>query len=301
MPDYCSKRDVESKIGLIILNYQTVEDTIECLDSIQKYYENLTIVVVDNNSLPEKMDVLSAYLENKENISLLPLDQNYGFAKGFNKGISLLREKGFSYVVCSNNDILFQNDGILESLLDTHRTCDAAILGPSIHNLNGINQNPCYTNRLSKKDAKFLLFQTSLPVIFLKLLLPSSVLSYLDKKVQNRQNSGASTLPKDNPCEVYSLHGAFMMFAPPFFEKNDGFDEFTFLYGEELILSEMMFRQGLSEYYDPRVRILHKEDRTSDFVWGGQKKLEPYLIARRSMKYWYSQYFKKNIAETRNV
>lgn len=300
MSDFYTKSDVESKIGLIILNYQTVEDTIECLNSVRKYYENLTIVVVDNHSLKEKMDVLSAYLEKSENISLLKLDQNYGFAKGFNKGISFLRERGFSYIVCSNNDILFQSDGILESLLETQCNYNAAILGPSIYNLIGVNQNPCFTNRLAKMDAQFLLFQTSLPVILLKLLLPSSVLSYLDKKVQKRQNSGACALPKNAPCEVYSLHGAFMLFAPPFFEKNDGFDEYTFLYGEELILSEMMFRQGLSEYYDPRVRILHKEDKTSDFVWGGQKKLEPYLIARRSMKYWYSHYFKRNLTKTWN-
>ncbi|WAI00829.1 glycosyltransferase [Methanogenium organophilum] len=300
MSGFYSKSDVESRIGLIVLNYQTVEDTIECLNSIRKYYENLTIVVVDNHSLKEKMDVLSAYLEKSENIYLLQLDQNYGFAKGFNKGISFLRKKGFSYIACSNNDILFQSEGILESLLDTQRMYHAAILGPSIYNLNGISQNPCYTSRLTKRDATFLLFQTSLPVIFLKLVLPSSVLSYLDKLVQKRQNPGICALPKNAPCEVYSLHGAFILFAPPFFEKNVGFDDYTFLYGEELILSEMMVRQGLSEYYDPRVRILHKEDRTSDFVWGGQKKLEPYLIARRSMKYWYSHYFKKNLTKIRN-
>lgn len=294
--DMIRSENTIKKVSLIILNYITVDETIEYVKSVRVFYPDLRILIVDNHSPEDKLESLKQFVNVQANVEILSLNMNYGFSKGFNRGIDYLRQEGYSYIICSNNDVLFEMPGIIESLVNTQNKYNAAVVAPKIINLNNVNQNPYYAKRPGPMTARLILLNKSIPSIIFKKFLPYSMKSILFNKILSRNVSSSSncnTSP-DEPTQVYALNGSFFLFGPPFFANFNGFDEYTFLYGEELILAEMLYSLSLPQYYDPQVWILHKEDKTSNLVWGGQNRLKPSLYARRSIKYWYSKHYKYN-------
>lgn len=58
-------------IYIIILNYKTWKDTIECIESVLKLsYKNYKIVIVDNNSQNNSLESISEWLNGKKNFNL---------------------------------------------------------------------------------------------------------------------------------------------------------------------------------------------------------------------------------------
>ncbi len=91
------------KVSIIVLNWNGLKDTIECLESLQKVtYPNYEVIVVDNASKGDDVEVLREGFSDY--IHVIRNDQNYGFAKGNNVGIRYAMEKGPDYVLLLNND-----------------------------------------------------------------------------------------------------------------------------------------------------------------------------------------------------
>ena len=64
-----SKNCIEKNVSIILVNYKNYKDTIKCLDSLKKVmYQNLSIIVVDNNSKDDSFEILKEY-EQKEQTS----------------------------------------------------------------------------------------------------------------------------------------------------------------------------------------------------------------------------------------
>ncbi len=114
-------------VSIIIINYNGKSYLEKCLESIKKIkYDNLEIIVVDNNSTDGTMEFL---VQNYPSIITLKLDKNYGFAKPNNMAAKIA--KG-DFLLFLNNDtevtpnfltelvqVLVGNDqiGICQSLL----------------------------------------------------------------------------------------------------------------------------------------------------------------------------------------
>lgn len=114
-------------VSIIIINYNGKSYLEKCLESIKKIkYDNLEIIVVDNNSTDGTMEFLA---QNYPSIITLKLDKNYGFAKPNNVAAKIA--KG-DFLLFLNNDtevtpnfltelvqVLVGNDqiGICQSLL----------------------------------------------------------------------------------------------------------------------------------------------------------------------------------------
>ena len=80
-----------SKVSIIILNWNGLGDTIECLESLKKVaYPNYDVVVVDNGSEGNDAQVLKEKFGNY--IHVIQNDKNYGFAGGVNIGIHYVLE-----------------------------------------------------------------------------------------------------------------------------------------------------------------------------------------------------------------
>ena len=83
-----------NKVGIVILNYLNYKDTIECVESIfNMKYDIAGIVIVDNHSENESYNVLKKLYKNRLNVSVIQSNRNYGFAKGNNIGIKVVRQK----------------------------------------------------------------------------------------------------------------------------------------------------------------------------------------------------------------
>ncbi len=61
-----SKNCIEKKVSIILVNYKNYKDTIKCLDSLKKVmYQNLSIIVVDNNSKDDSFEILKEYEDDR--------------------------------------------------------------------------------------------------------------------------------------------------------------------------------------------------------------------------------------------
>ena len=74
------------KVSIIILNWNGVEDTIECLESLKKIdYPSYEVIVVDNGSEGDDVQVLRDKFDDY--ICLIENGKNYGFGGGANIGM----------------------------------------------------------------------------------------------------------------------------------------------------------------------------------------------------------------------
>lgn len=92
------------KVSIIILNWNGLKDTIECLESLKKItYPNYEVIVVDNGSKGNDVNVLEK--KYKDYIRLIKNKENLGFAEGNNVAIrQVLREGKSDYILLLNND-----------------------------------------------------------------------------------------------------------------------------------------------------------------------------------------------------
>ena len=99
---------IVKSFAIIILNYNTFDDTVCCIESIRKYTTNdvYKIYIVDNNSLDKSGDKLAQKYEKDDEISVIISDVNLGFSGGNNIGIKSALNDGFEYVYLLNSDII---------------------------------------------------------------------------------------------------------------------------------------------------------------------------------------------------
>ena len=92
------------RVSIIILNWNGLGDTLECLESLFEItYPNYEVIVVDNASSGDDVSVLKKRFGRK--IKLIVNDRNYGFAEGNNIAIREVMKAGKSkYVLLLNND-----------------------------------------------------------------------------------------------------------------------------------------------------------------------------------------------------
>ncbi len=94
----------QPKVSIITLNWNGLENTIECLESLKKItYPNYEVIVVDNGSKGNDTQVL----EDKfgDYIRLIKNDKNYGFTGGANIGMRYaLDTSNPDYLLLLDND-----------------------------------------------------------------------------------------------------------------------------------------------------------------------------------------------------
>lgn len=104
---------MDKKVFIILLNYKGVEDTLECVKSLDNIeYNNYEIVIVDNNSPDNSFDILNEKLGPKHHI--ISSGKNGGFAYGNNVGINFAMDNGADYVLLINNDTTVEKDFLKE-------------------------------------------------------------------------------------------------------------------------------------------------------------------------------------------
>lgn len=104
----------QNDLFIILLNYNSAEDTIECINSIKEKEQKVkyTIVVVDNFSTDDSL----SKLRKIENIVLIESDKNEGFAAGNNLGIKYAINNGAKYILLLNNDTIIEENAISNQL-----------------------------------------------------------------------------------------------------------------------------------------------------------------------------------------
>ena len=89
-------------VYILILNWNGKDVLIPCLKSVFAIdYPNYTIMVIDNDSSDGSVEMAKDIFQH---IEYLQLEQNFGFAGGYNKCFDYLRDKDPEYILLLNND-----------------------------------------------------------------------------------------------------------------------------------------------------------------------------------------------------
>ncbi len=123
---------MQPKVSIIILNWNGLEDTLECLYSLSKIdYDNFEVILVDNNSSGNDVEIIKEKYGDLIT-SLIVNDKNLGFSGGNNEGIKAAIQNGADYVMLLNNDTVVEAD-FLSVLVDkVNYTENIGILTPMI-------------------------------------------------------------------------------------------------------------------------------------------------------------------------
>lgn len=262
------------KIVFIILNYNTFQETKDCVLSIESKIDtqNYKIVIVDNLSTDDSADKIEKFIEQKNNMILIRNTENLGFAKGNNVGIEYAkRNYKPQFIVVLNSDTeLIQND-LVEKLDNEYRNSEFALLGPLILTADGrCDNSPHYPPTVEHIQKELRTFMREEKIIKRGLYRPYCGIRFLRNLVRYK------ILKKDMPLhrnmEFYQyqrqvvLQGCFLVFSEKAFEYIKGFDERTFLYYEEPILYLSLMKHELITVFDPEIVIYHKEGRSTSSV-----------------------------------
>lgn len=121
--------------AIIILNWNNANDTIHCLSSLTKADGDFRVYVVDNGSTDDSLQRINDWIGKNGCISvnIVPLDTNYGFAKGNNKGIAYARKHNPDYFLLLNNDTEVKPDFLTKLFEFKQRHPEYSVLTPKIY------------------------------------------------------------------------------------------------------------------------------------------------------------------------
>lgn len=117
-----------NRVAIIVLNWNGLNDTLTCLDSlISQSYPYFQIILIDNGSRDDSVPRLTEYVSRHANrIRFHKNPVNLGFAGGVNTGIKLALEDNFTYIALINNDAVAERQW-LAWLVDCIEPSDVGI------------------------------------------------------------------------------------------------------------------------------------------------------------------------------
>ena len=259
-------------IGVVVINYHSEEKTIEFVRTeLAKISEENAVVIVDNGSTEEGRNrLLEAFKGADQYVFVVPSEENLGFARGNNLGAQVAANQfGPDVLLFANNDIRIVEPDAVEQMAFKLRSLDkAGALGPKVVGLDG------------------------------RLQSPEPFISFWDRHIGLYCGSLFSSKSKKRPFwEEYSqtagegfhyrISGSFFMVKAADYSACGGMDPNTFLYSEEMILSERLKGIGKGVYYFPEVSVVHEHGATTRKYYDKVRVRE---LKYRSEKYYYRTY-----------
>lgn len=130
---------MNTKLGVIIVTYNSRNDIIRLLDSILiQGYNNLVVYIVDNNSSDDTLDLSKGY-NTKLSIVVMDTGVNNGYAAGNNIGIRKAIDDGCDFVFILNPDMQLDTKCIEILIRKFELDEKIGVIGPVV--LYGSEQN----------------------------------------------------------------------------------------------------------------------------------------------------------------
>ncbi len=257
-------------IAYIVLNYMAYQETIKCVEYINKNSDtkDYIIVVIDNNSHNDSYEKLKDIFCEEKKLVLIKNSKNLGFAKGNNVGINyVLNNFIFDYIAVLNNDVYLLEKNLLKKIEEEKKNSNFSVLGPLILTADGrYDSNPVeIINDL--KNLNCLVKQIKKELIFINLKLYRIYNFYMRfiYFVKNKINKSSKKVIYERKENV-KLHGSFLVFSKNYFNIFDGFDDRTFLYLEEDILYFNLMNNNMINVFCPDIIVYHKEDASTNMI-----------------------------------
>ncbi|MGD0352433.1 MAG: glycosyltransferase family 2 protein [Dehalococcoidia bacterium] len=219
----------QPRVSIIILNWNGLEDTVECLESLKKItYPNYEVIVVDNGSQGNDAQVLKETFGDY--IHLIQNDRNDGFAGGMNIGMKYTMDNSQpDYLLLLNNDVTVAPD-FLDHLVEAAMAgASIGIAGPKVYYY-------AFPKRIQSAGSKVL-------------MVKGLSFSIGDKQIDD----GQYEKQQDVDCIA-----ACLLVKNEVVQKVGLFDEAYFCYWEDVDYCIRAKKAGYRVIYAPVARIWHK-------------------------------------------
>jgi len=233
-------------ISLIVLNYNTKDLTLNCVNSFLpflKEYGNYEVIIIDNNSTDQSVDYLNQYFHNYHNIKIYKLNSNLGFSIGNNFGA--LKSNG-DYLIFSNSDTYCKSINFSNLIDQFESNYQTGLLSVKILNSDLSIQSIGFKFPSIVNDFKnnFLFWNFN----FVKKI-----------RLYHYQNKGI--------VNVDWLSGSFLITSKSRFNEIGGFDEKIFMYSEDLDLAYRFRQKGYKNFLNDSYSIIHYHGSSSKLTF----------------------------------
>jgi GT2 family glycosyltransferase len=254
-------------LSIIIVNYNTKELLKQTIQSVIDTTKNIRyeIIVSDNNSTDGSIEMLEKYFPE---VKLIKNKDNLGFPKGNN--VAVKKSIG-RYVLLLNSDTVVI-DNCLEKCIkymDLHK--GIGVLGCKVVLKDGQLDHACKRGFPTPEASLFYMLK-------LHKLFP-------DSKKFGQYTLGY--LHEDEPNEVDSLTGAFMVLRRETVDEVGLLDEEFFMYGEDIDWCYRIKEAGWKVMYYPEAKIIHYKGASSK-----KKRFKTLYEFHRAMILFYDKHYR---------
>ncbi len=231
----------------VTVNWNRPQDTIACLNSLLAQDTAIKLLLVDNGSTDNSLELIHSACPSVE---VIETGSNLGFAGGFNVGIRHSLAQGADYVLIINNDTLADRSMVKHLLANI--SSDVGAVSPAIF----------YADEPERIWAVGSNFNPLL----------------LELTDQHGRDKPAPTIPSERDF----LTACALLVKREAFTKVGLFDERFFMYYEDKDFSLRMRQEGYRLMVVPRARLWHKG---SSSTGGAESPAERYYMALSSGRY----------------
>jgi N-acetylglucosaminyl-diphospho-decaprenol L-rhamnosyltransferase len=220
-------------LSIIIVNWNTRQMLADCLKSVETTVKDIAfeVIVVDNGSTDGSQTMLRQQFPN---IRLIQNNENVGFAKANNQGMSMSLGR---YGLLLNSDALLLDNSVRAMLDLAEAEPQAGVVGA--HLLNA--------------DGSFQASHTPFPNLWQEFL----ILSGVGRMLYGRWHPSCGPEEDKGPQKVDYVEGACLLVRRKAFEDIGGLDEGYFMYAEEVDLCYRMQEKGWQVWYQPIAKVMH--------------------------------------------
>lgn len=244
------------------MNWNGLEDTVECLESLKKItYPNYEVIVGDNGSKGNDAQVLEEKFGDY--VHLIRNDKNYGYTGGNNIAIRYVADNSApDYFLILNNDTVVAPDFLGQMIKVTESDASIGIVGPKVYYYK-------FPNRIQGAGGK--------------VNMRTGQASHIGiKEIDSGQY--------DTQQEVDYISGCCLLIKKEVIQKVGLFDESYFCYWDETDYCFRVREAGYKVIYIPEAKIWHKAPlklRIWDRTPMGAKTsgLYYYYMARNNFKF----------------
>ncbi len=264
------------KVGFVFTNYNNSNYTRDVIYSLtlNKYFANTHIVVVDNKSELLDIDLLKKIEIDYPFVKIIYSDENIGYFKGLNIGIQFLRNNytDLNHIVVGNNDLYFPPEFTELLISNLSIFNEFPVISPDLITLDGVHQNPHVINKIS--TIREIIYDIYYSNYYLSILIGFAAI--ITKKFTRRKDNNRFEIAQ----MIHQGYGACYILGPLFFDYFSLLWAPTFLMGEEYFLSKQLEQKNFKVYYEPKIKVNHHDHATMGKL--PSKKL--WLISRDSHK-----------------
>ena len=253
------------KLAIVILNFNGLDDTLSCLDSVRKLKSDnifLETIVVDNFSSDGSQEALSKI----KDINFIQNQDNLGYAGGNNVGANYAIKRGADAVLILNNDTIVDQKLILNlvTVLDK-----GDIISPKIYFAKGFE---FHRSRYASKNLGKVIWSAGGEIDWSNVLGKHLGVDEVDKGQFAKRK------------QITFATGACIFVKREVFEKIGYFDEKYFLYLEDMDFCVRAKNAKFKIIFEPGAVVWHKNAGSSG---GSGSVLQDYFITRNRLLFAY--------------